>query len=286
MSLLILGETGTGKEYLAKALHRASVRANKPFVAVNCAALPESLIESELFGYEAGSFTGAGSKGKRGLILEAHGGTLFLDEIGDMPLSAQTRLLRVLAEQEVSPIGRTKPIPVDIRVIAATHRDLVDRVKGGQFRDDLYYRLSGAVLAVPPLRQRADLDWLVERLLGEHSKRDNSRYFLTEPARAAICGHSWPGNIRELANCIEYACALSAEGIIRLSDLPEYLPQFGTTEASQGTAAPSVPQEAEQLRAALERHHWNITAVGRELKVHRSTVYRQMQQFGICAEHH
>jgi transcriptional regulator of acetoin/glycerol metabolism len=244
------------------------------------------LLESELFGYEAGSFTGAGLKGKRGLILEADGGTLFLDEIGDMPLAAQTRLLRVLAEREVSPIGRTKPILVDIRVIAATHRDLVARVKDGQFRDDLYYRLSGAVLAVPPLRRRTDLNWLAERLLGAHGERDHSRYILTEPARAAICGYSWPGNIRELANCIEYACAVSTEGIIRLSDLPEHLQQPCVSATCSGTAAPSVPQDAEQLRAALERHRWNIPAVARELKLHRSTVYRQMQQFGICAKRH
>jgi transcriptional regulator of acetoin/glycerol metabolism len=281
MSLLIQGETGTGKEYFAKALHRASVRAGRPFVAVNCAALPESLIESELFGYEAGSFTGAGSKGKHGLILEADGGTLFLDEIGDMPLDAQTRLLRVLAEYEVTPIGRTKPIPVDVRVIAATHRDLTERVNMGQFRDDLYYRLSAAVLTIPPLRQRADLNWLIERLLKERNLRDGTQYFLTEPARAALCGHSWPGNIRELINCLEYASAVSAESIIRVSDLPEHMKQPGTSAPRPGTAAPSLPPEAEQLRAALERHHWNIPAVARELKVHRSTVYRQIQQFDI-----
>ena len=286
MSLLINGETGTGKEYLAKALHKASVRADKPFIAVNCAALPESLIESELFGHEGGSFTGASSKGKRGLVLEADGGTLFLDEIGDMPVAAQTRLLRVLAEREVTPIGRTKPIPVDIRVIAATHRDLVDRVKVGQFRDDLYYRLSGAVLALPPLRQRTDLDWLIERLLEERGKRDKRPYFLCEPARAALCAHSWPGNIRELGNCIEYACAVSTEGVIHLSDLPEHLQQPGISATLPGEATTNVPQETEQLRTALERHHWNITAVARELKLHRSTVYRQMQQFGISTEHH
>ena len=169
MSLLICGETGTGKEHLANALHSVSSRAGKPFVAVNCGALPESLIESELFGYEAGAFTGAKAKGKKGLILEADGGTLFLDEIGDMPVSSQTRLLRVLAEREVTPIGRTKPVPVNLRVIAATHRDLVEQVKAGQFREDLYFRLNGAVLNLPALRQRADLEWLIERLLARIS---------------------------------------------------------------------------------------------------------------------
>lgn len=284
MNLLINGETGSGKEYLAKALHAASVRAGKPFIAVNCAALPESLIESELFGHEAGSFTGASSKGKRGLILEADGGTLFLDEIGDMPLSAQTRLLRVLAEREVTPIGRTKPIPVDVRVIAATHRDLVDRVKAGLFRDDLYFRLNGAVLTVPPIRQRTDLIWLIEKLLSKRAEHDQIRYIFTAPARTALCEYSWPGNIRELINCIEYACAISTDGIIDVADLPDYMQQLGSADARPQSATPAAGHEAELLRAALKRHQWNITAVARELKIHRSTVYRQMQQFGIHSQ--
>ena len=285
MSLLIFGETGTGKEYLAKALHRASVRADKPFIAVNCAALPETLIESELFGYEGGSFTGANSKGKRGLIAEADGGTLFLDEIGDMPPAAQTRLLRVLAEHEVTPIGRTKPIPIDVRVIAATHRNLLDRVKTGQFRDDLYFRLSAAVLNVPPLRHRADLDWLVEKLLNERNEREHNQYFLTAPARSVFRAHSWPGNIRELIKCIEYAVAVCTDRIIRFSDLPEYLQQPGALNPWPRTPPAVMPEEAEQLRAALEHHNWKITAVARELHVHRSTVYRKVQHFGIRDPH-
>ena len=154
MSILVNGETGTGKEYLAKAIHQSSARAKGAFVPVNCAALPENLIESELFGYEAGSFTGALDKGKKGLVREAHGGTLFLDEIGDMPLASQTRLLRVLAEREVTPIGGARPTAVDMRVIAATHRDLLDLVKQGKFREDLYFRLNGATIALPALRDR------------------------------------------------------------------------------------------------------------------------------------
>lgn len=282
MSLLIQGETGTGKEHLAKALHLASVRADKPFVAVNCAALPETLIESELFGYEAGSFTGAKAKGKRGLIAEAEGGTLFLDEIGDMPLSAQTRLLRVLAEREVTPLGRTKPIPVDVRFIAATHRDLVDCVKASQFRDDLYFRLSGAVLTVPPLRQRTDLEWLIEKVLQICGEREKSRYFLTEPARTALCAYSWPGNIRELINCMEYACAVCDEGVIRLLDLPEHLQSLDSADTKPELLEEDAPPiEGERLRKALKHHHWNITSVARELGIHRSTVYRQMQHYGI-----
>ena len=165
VSMLLTGETGTGKEYFAKALHESSERRSRPFVAVNCAAIPETLIESELFGHLPGSFSGAGSKGKRGLIQEADGGTLFLDEIGDMPRDLQPRLLRVLAEREVLPIGATRPVAVNIRVIAATHCDLEALVREGRFRDDLYYRLNGARISLPPLRERRDLDWMIDRML-------------------------------------------------------------------------------------------------------------------------
>ncbi|CAO3354420.1 sigma-54-dependent Fis family transcriptional regulator [Azospirillum melinis] len=288
MSLLIHGETGTGKEHLAKALHKASIRRNKPFVAVNCAALPENLIESELFGYEPGSFTGATARGKKGLILEADGGTLFLDEIGDMPLSSQTRLLRVLAEREVTPIGRTKAVSVDVRVIGATHRDLVELVKAGQFRDDLYFRLNGAVFTVPPLRQRGDLDWLIERLLAERAERDGVGYRLTPAALAALRGHGWPGNVRELVNALDYACAVSDGGLIDLDDIPEPVQHSGLFRAWPEEVAQTVATEedpAARLRETLRRHHWNISATARAMGVDRSTVHRQMHRFGIVAPH-
>ena len=294
MSLLIRGETGTGKEHFAKALHASSVRAGRPFVAVNCAALPETLIESELFGYEAGSFTGATARGKKGLILEADAGTLFLDEIGDMPLALQTRLLRVLAEREVTPIGRSKALPVDIRVIAATHRDLADLVKQGKFREDLYFRLNGAVLTLPPLRQRADLDWLIERLLADRAARDGVEYRMSAPVLAALRAHSWPGNIRELANVIDYACAVSAgcAGAIELEDLPEHVQQQGVFEAwpagmpaEADSAAGASSSQAERLREALRRNRWNVSAVAREMEIDRSTVHRQMRRLGIVPPH-
>ncbi|MQT14993.1 sigma-54-dependent Fis family transcriptional regulator [Segnochrobactrum spirostomi] len=221
MSLLICGETGTGKEHLAKAIHAASARAAKPFVAVNCAALPESLIEGELFGYEPGAFTGAAARGKKGLVLEAEGGTLFLDEIGDMPLGLQTRLLRVLAEREVTPLGRSRPVPVNIRVIAATHRDLVEAVKAGRFREDLYFRLSGAVFELPPLRERADFEWLVGRLATERARLAGRDVALSPAAVGVLGDHSWPGNIRELVNALDYACAVATDGVIRVDDLPD-----------------------------------------------------------------
>lgn len=294
MSLLIHGETGTGKEHFAKALHRASVRAAKPFVAINCAALPEALIESELFGYEPGSFTGATARGKKGLILEADGGTLFLDEIGDMPLSAQTRLLRVLAEREVTPIGRTKAVSVDIRVIGATHRDLIELVKAGRFRDDLYFRLNGAVFTVPPLRQRGDLEWLIDRLLTERAKRDGVDYCLTAEALAALRAHGWPGNVRELVNALDYACAVCADGLIDLADIPDPVQHSGLFKAWPGHDAPTASpppapldeeEPAARLRDTLRRHHWNVSAAARALGVDRSTVHRQMHRFGIVAPH-
>ena len=221
MSLLISGETGTGKEHLAKAIHASGARARKPFVPVNCAALPETLIEGELFGYEPGAFTGAASKGKKGLVLEADGGTLFLDEIGDMPLPLQTRLLRVLAEREVTPIGRTRPVPVDIRVVAATHRDLIAEVRAGRFREDLYFRLSAAVLTLPPLRLRRDRAWLVDRMFADRCRAAGVELELSSEARAALCAYAWPGNIRELQNALDYTCAVAGDGIAGLDDLPD-----------------------------------------------------------------
>ena len=223
VSLLITGETGSGKEFFAKAVHSASERRARPFVAVNCAAIPETLIESELFGHLPGSFSGAGPKGKRGLIQEADGGTLFLDEIGDMPRSLQARLLRVLAEREVLPIGATRPVAVNIRVIAATHADLEALVREGRFRDDLYYRLNGAHLPLPPLRERRDLGWMIDRLLQHDLPRGHSAPQLGAEARAWLLAHRWPGNLRELRNVLDYARSVAGPGPIELSDLPDGL---------------------------------------------------------------
>ncbi|MFG1276942.1 sigma-54-dependent Fis family transcriptional regulator [Xanthobacter autotrophicus] len=300
MSLLICGETGTGKEHLAKAIHAASGRAGKPFVPVNCAALPETLIEGELFGYEPGAFTGAAAKGKRGLVMEADGGTLFLDEIGDMPLTLQTRLLRVLAEREVTPIGRTRPVPVNIRVIAATHRDLIAEVKAGRFREDLYFRLSGGVLTLPALRQRADLDWLVARFLAERGGVLRVPFELSGEARAALHAYAWPGNIRELANALDYACAVAGDAVIAWDDLPDRIrhaapaPADGAPVAalsgptalggtgSGGTGA----DERGALLALLTAHHWNVSAVARALAVDRTTIHRRMRRLGITSPRH
>ena len=276
VSVLLTGETGTGKEYFAKALHQASERRHRPFVAVNCAAIPETLIESELFGHLPGSFSGALAKGKRGLIQEADGGTLFLDEIGDMPRDLQGRLLRVLAEREVLPIGATKPVPVDIRVVAATHRDLEQCVREGSFRDDLYYRLNGAHLALPPLRERRDLAWLVQRMLGDDAPQLSAR------AGAALHAHRWPGNLRELRNVIEYARAVCSDGLIDLDDLPDAI---GAAPPVPDDAAPAPHHphspEAALLLQYLRAAQWNVSGVARQLGVSRMTLYRRMKRMGI-----
>ncbi|MFW3613192.1 sigma-54-dependent Fis family transcriptional regulator [Billgrantia antri] len=289
INILVVGETGTGKERMARALHDASRRRDKPFVAINCAAMPESLIESELFGYEPGSFTGARSKGMKGLIVQADGGTLFLDEIGDMPLQLQTRLLRVLAEQEVLPIGASRPIKVDLRVVAATHRDLRERVQTGSFREDLFYRLNGASLRLPPLRERADKGYLIRRIFAELNEQRGSRVRLRGDAMSALLAYPWPGNIRELHNALHFALATCEGDEIVVGDLPEECVhgRLAHPGASQGmkllaaTGPSEPPIQQDLLYRALCRHHWNISAVARELGLSRPTIYRRMKRLGI-----
>jgi len=271
ISLLITGETGSGKEFFAKAVHSSSERRARPFVAVNCAAIPEHLIESELFGHLPGSFSGASPKGKRGLIAEADGGTLFLDEIGDMPLALQARLLRVLSEREVLPVGATKPVPVNIRVIAATHAPLEQLVLAGRFRDDLYYRLKGAHIQLPPLRERSDLGAMITRLLGGRS--------LTPAALQRLMSHAWPGNLRELRNVLDYAASICAEGVIDLDDLPEL--QASRLPARADAVAASPDEGPEALLQALRAAHWNVSAVARDMGLSRMTMYRRMKRAGI-----
>ena len=296
INILVIGETGTGKERMARALHDASRRRDKPFVAINCAAMPESLIESELFGYEPGSFTGANRKGMKGLIAQADGGTLFLDEIGDMPLQLQTRLLRVLAEGEVLPIGASRPVKVDLRVVAATHRDLRRLIDLGQFREDLFYRLNGASLRLPPLRERADQGYLVRRLFEElRAERGDARTRLRGDAMTALLAYPWPGNIRELHNALRFALATCEGDEIVVGDLPEECisghlahPAARPAEGPDGRAAgPSAMRRGEDpLQEALRRHRWNISAVARDLGLSRPTIYRRMKRLGIVPPHH
>jgi len=277
VSLLITGETGSGKEFFAKALHASSERRARPFVAVNCAAIPEALIESELFGHLPGSFSGAAPRGKRGLIQEADGGTLFLDEIGDMPRALQARLLRVLAEREVLPVGATRPVPVNIRVIAATHADLEALVREGRFRDDLYYRLNGAHFTLPPLRERRDLGWMIDRLLHHGLDDGGPAPELSVAARARLLAHPWPGNLRELRNVLDYARSVASDGEIDLGDLPDALRPSERRRADRR----AVSDEAAQLLQQLRQARWNVSAVARAQGLSRMTLYRRMKRWGI-----
>lgn len=300
LPVLLRGESGTGKEAFAKAMHDASARAGKPFVALNCAAIPETLVESELFGYKDGAFTGARAKGARGKILQAHGGTLFLDEIGDMPLPMQTRLLRFLAEREVMPLGAEQAIPVDLQVICATHRDLQGLVDDGRFRLDLYYRLAGLTLKLPPLRERADKEALIHSLLyAEARELDYMVPPLADGVLSLLVAHAWPGNIRQLKNTLRAALALSGGDAIGIEHLPAEvvhaactilppprLSSLGFNEvasmqpvAAAATTATGGPREA--LLQALRQHSWNVTQAARSLGACRATVYRRMQKYDV-----
>lgn len=217
--LLILGETGTGKELLARAIHRESRRARQPFIAVNCASIPEALIEAELFGYEEGAFTGARRSGSPGKFVQAHTGTLFLDEIGDMPLALQARLLRVIQDRQVIPLGGATAVAVDVSIICATHRDLREMIAARAFREDLYYRLNGLTIKLPALREREDLVLLAQRIVAREAAA-GTRYLAPEVV-ALINRHRWPGNIRQLDNALRLACAMAGEGAALR---PEHLP--------------------------------------------------------------
>ena len=277
LAVLVLGETGSGKEVFARQLHAMSQRSRKPFVALNCAAIPENLIESELFGYVAGAFTGASSKGMQGLLQQADGGTLFLDEIGDMPLNLQTRLLRVLAEGEVAPLGASARQRVDIQVICATHRDLTAMVAAGSFREDLYFRLANARFELPPLRERSDRLALINQLLGEEAKGCGVDVGLSDGALQALLNYPWPGNLRQLRQVLRYACAICSGSTLQLDDLP--LDIRGGQVQAQVQA--SVSPARQQLLDALIRHRWKPGETAKALGISRATLYRRVHEHRI-----
>jgi transcriptional regulator of acetoin/glycerol metabolism len=295
--ILLQGATGTGKEAFAKALHRSSPWSEKPFVTVNCAAIPESLIESELFGYTRGAFTGAAKEGRIGKILQSNGGTLFLDEIGDMPLMLQTRLLRVLEEREIVPLGSEQTIAVELHVISATHRDVRLMIENGEFREDLFYRLNGITLHLPLLRDRADKVALIQTLLLEENAGADS-IEIADDAFAKLLSYSWPGNIRQLRNALRTAAALCRDGVIRSAHLtPEILgvdtraPISGAEHDRTPVAAPAggpvsssaALREAEHaaLLRELAKTHWNISRTARALGISRNTLYRKIHKHSI-----
>ena len=281
--LLINGETGCGKEAFAKAVHQGSQRGDKAFIALNCAAIPENLIESELFGYRAGSFTGALKEGMRGKLQQADGGTLFLDEIGDMPLALQTRLLRVLEDRLVVPIGG-EPQAVNVRIISATHRNLLERVADGSFREDLYYRLNGLEVALPPLRERTDKSQLLDFLLAQEAGTEQVR--LDESARQALLAFPWPGNLRQMRTVLRTVVALCEGGRVGLEDLPALIrqarPQGERVDAP--CASPLESAERQALLDALAQQRWHMSHVAEQLGVSRNTLYRKLRKHGISRE--
>ena len=302
--ILLCGETGSGKEVFARAVHDSSPHANGAFVAINCASLPESLIEAELFGYRAGAFTGAQRTGRRGKILQADGGTLFLDEIGDMPLDLQARLLRVLEERQVTPLGSEETHDVNFQLISASHRDLTSLVEDGAFREDLYYRLAGVELSLPPLRDRADKRELIRNLLNAEGGTEAR---LSPDAERMLMDFSWPGNVRQLRHVLRSAAALSDGHAIA----PEHLPSLraGSGRTAQASSVPvpvpvadeacalvetlsPIPKlnpiqanERQVLLQLLEQHRWNVSNVAKALDVSRNTLYRKLHKLHIQISH-
>jgi len=304
--VLLSGETGSGKEVFARAVHECSPHASGNFVAINCASLPENLIESELFGYRAGAFTGAQRTGRRGKILQADGGTLFLDEIGDMPLDLQARLLRVLDERQVTPLGSEDVHAVDFQLVSASHRDLPALVREGRFREDLYYRLAGIELALPPLRERSDKRELMRSVLAAEGGGEAQ---LSAEAERLLLAYPWPGNVRQLRHVLRSAAALADGHTITVEHLPNLLLVPGTAGAAAAapglavgagegaTAEPTAParpavklnpiqaNERQVLLQMLEQHRWNVSNVAKALDVSRNTLYRKLHKLDIEISH-
>ncbi|NVZ12306.1 MULTISPECIES: sigma-54-dependent Fis family transcriptional regulator [unclassified Pseudomonas] len=273
--LLIHGETGVGKEVFVKALHQASSRSQQAFIAVNCAAIPAELVESELFGYEKGAFTGANQKGSIGLIRKADKGTLFLDEIGDMPLPTQARLLRVLQERCVQPVGSSELYPVDLRIISATNRSLREQVQLGRFREDLYYRIGGLTLELPPLRERTDKQALFKQLWQQH--REPTQWAgLTNEVLALFEQHPWPGNLRQVSSVLQVALAMAEEQPIRA----EHLPDDFFVDLNGVVPVCDAVDDSLDLNERLKAVGGNISHLARELGVSRNTLYKRLRQNG------
>lgn len=282
-TVLILGETGTGKELIARTIHSLSPRNRGPFVAVNCGALPDTLLESELFGYKAGAFTGA-QKDKPGRFALAKGGTIFLDEIGEVSPALQVRLLRVLQERSYEPLGATRSETADVRVIVATNKDLAGQVRQGFFREDLYYRVNVVRVELPPLRRRKeDIPLLVDQFVARFNRlQQKSVQGVAAEALSLLLAHDWPGNIRELENAIERAFILCGDGQIGIAHLPGELTAHGATEGKgSGTRSAHDVVDAQAIRAALERNGFNRLAAARDLGIHKTTLFRRMKRLGI-----
>lgn len=282
-TVLIEGESGTGKELVARSLHQHSSRVKKPFISVNCGALPETLLESELFGYRAGAFTGA-NRDKPGRFALAEGGTIFLDELGDTPRPLQLKLLRVLEERSYIPLGGVHSVRANVRVLAATHVDLEALVRKGLFREDLYYRINVVSLRLPPLRERMEdvpllVDHFISRLSTQQGKAVDG---ITSSAMKVLLGHDFPGNVRELANIVEHAFVLCPAGLIEREHLPDRIKT--DVSPSMETARNSLRElERRNIISALERNGGNRVAAARELGIHKTTLFRKLRKYGIVA---
>jgi DNA-binding NtrC family response regulator len=303
-TVLILGESGTGKDLLAQEIHARSPRAGRAYVAVNCAALPETLIESELFGYERGAFTGALQQ-KKGRFEQAHGGTIFLDEIGDMNPVTQAKVLRVLENRTIERLGGTQSFPVDVRVISATHRNLPEEIRGGKFREDLFYRLRVVSISLPPLRaHKEDIPVLAEAFLQMHGAKlrrsgavtgaaNNSTVRLTREAVAALERYDWPGNVRELKNALERALVLSRGDELDVADLPEEVISGQGPARNSGAATNGSDLSEKDFRKAkrkfevayllkqLSDHHWNVSRTAATIGLHRQSLQEKLRELGI-----
>lgn len=295
--VLILGESGTGKELVARAIHANGTHATKPFIPVDCGSLVPTLIESELFGYVKGAFTGA-NRSKDGLLASAEGGTVFLDEIGELPLDLQAKLLRALQEKEIRPVGSTHRIPINVRVLAATNRDLAGMVEQGRFRKDLYYRLNVVNLRIPPLRDRKqDIPMLAAHFLDRMSRENSTTYTLSDDALRTMIDYEWPGNVRELENSIERACALSSGPTLHMGDLPTQLQDFrlqvhrtramviGAIEETCGPApevTPLAELEKQAILSTIRQLHGDKLMAARLLGIGKTTLYRKLKEYGIA----
>ena len=280
-TVLIEGESGTGKELVARALHMLSPRQEKPLVTVNCAALPDTLLESELFGYKAGAFTDA-RKDKPGRFALAEGGTIFLDEIGDVSPALQARLLRVLEQKVYEPLGGTESVRSDVRIVAASNKQLAELVKAGSFRQDLFYRINVVRIVLPPLRERReDIPLLIEHFIARFNRlREREVAGVASDAIGILLSHDYPGNVRELENIIEYAFILCSGGLIQ----PDHLPEAFRPKSQEGVTAAvkTLPQlEARFISEVLRRHEWNRQAAAKELGIHKTTLWRKIRQLGI-----
>jgi len=288
--VLILGESGTGKELVARSIHSNGLNASKPFLPVDCGSLVPTLVESELFGYVKGAFTGA-TRNKDGLLASADGGTVFLDEIGEMPLDLQAKLLRALQEKEIRPVGATHRVPINVRILAATNRDLTTMVEQGRFRKDLYYRLNVVALRIPPLRdRREDIPLLAAYFLNRMSRNGGAKYVLSDDALRTMSEYAWPGNVRELENSIERACALCSGPVLRLGDLPTQLQDFrlhswrsapAAAEDKAADVTPLADLERQAILDTLRQLNGDKLTTARLLGIGKTTLYRKLKEYGI-----